>query len=131
MKKICLVLCFCCFITIWNAKSLVSYAKEGQVFTYTVNQQALLKFLNSSSIEYNNAMKQGVTLAEFASEKGIDEAKLIHYFAIEQKKQLDIVLKNGEIDAQMYQDVLPDIHHGIYRTIHYNPNSKANGSVKK
>ncbi|WP_176548959.1 hypothetical protein [Bacillus pseudomycoides] len=124
MKKICWILCFCCFMTFWNAKTPVSYAKEGQVFTYTVNQQGLLKFLNSSSNEYNNAMKQGITLAEFASKKGIDEAKLIHYFAIEEKKQLDIALNKGEIDPQMYQDLLPDIHHSIYRTIHYNPNSK-------
>ncbi|PEJ94863.1 hypothetical protein COI51_30290 [Bacillus toyonensis] len=131
MKKICWILCFCCFITFWNAKSPVSYAKEGQVFTYTVDQQALLKFLNSGSIEYKNAMKQGVTLAEFASKKGIVEAELIHYFAIEQKKQLDIALKKVEIDLQMYQDLLPDIHHGIYKTIHYNPNSKVSGSVKK
>ncbi|PED68904.1 hypothetical protein CN680_01665 [Bacillus pseudomycoides] len=111
-------------MTFWNATTPVSYAKEGQVFTYTVNQQGLLNFLNSSSNEYNNAMKQGITLDEFASKKGIDEAKLIHYFAIEQKKQLDIALNKGEIDSQMYQDLLPDIHHSIYRTIHYNPNSK-------
>ncbi|MED1287519.1 hypothetical protein [Bacillus mycoides] len=123
MKKIFWILCFFCFITFWNAESPVSYAKEGQVFTYTVNQQGLLKFLNSSSNEYNNEMKKGITLAEFASKKGIGEANLIHFFAIEQKKQLDIALNKGEIDQQMYKDLLPDIHHGIYRTIHYNPNS--------
>lgn len=52
---------------------------------YIVNQKELLKFLNSSLNEYTNAMKKGVTLAEFASKKGINEAKLIHYFAKEQK----------------------------------------------
>ena len=121
MKKIVWLLSFCFLITYCNIKSPVIYAEEGQVFTFIVDQPALLHFLNATSQEYTNAMQKGVTLAEFASKKGISESKLIHYFAIQQQKQMDLALKNGQIDEEMYKGLLSDMNHGISKTINYNP----------
>ncbi|WP_336483710.1 hypothetical protein [Bacillus sp. FJAT-53711] len=121
MKKTAWLLCFCFLITCWNLKSPVAFAKEGQVFTFVVDQPALLHFLKATSQEYTNAMKKGVTLAEFASRKGISESKLIHYFAIRRQKQMDLALKKGQIDQGMYEGLLIDMNHGISKAINYNP----------
>lgn len=121
MKKTVWLLCFCFFVACLTFKSPVTYAKEGQVFTFVVDQPALLHFLKTTSQEYTNAMKKGVTLAEFASRKGISESKLIHYFVIQQQKQMDLALKKGQIDQEMYKGLQIDMNNGISKTINYNP----------
>ncbi|MEK4711046.1 hypothetical protein [Bacillus sp. FSL R10-2780] len=66
-------------------------------------------------------MKKGVTLATFASRRGISESKLIHYFAIQQQKQMDLALKKGQIDQEMYESLLIDMNHGMSKAINHNP----------
>lgn len=112
---------FLFFIACLTFKSPVTYAKEGQEFTFIVDQPALLHFLKVTSQEYTNAMKKGVTLATFASRRGISESKLIHYFAIQQQKQMDLALKKGQIDQEMYESLLIDMNHGISKAINHNP----------
>ncbi|WJE53658.1 hypothetical protein QRE66_05140 [Bacillus cereus] len=57
----------------------------------------------------------------FAATEGISESKLIHYFAIQQQKQMDLALKKWQIAQEMYKGLLIDMNHGISKTINYNP----------
>jgi len=109
-----------------------SWAAEEPRFQYRYNYSELREFLHINSKEFKKEWKSGVTIAQMAEKRDINEQELLLFLADKQFSQLDLALEKGEIDKDFYHNYsMTLMRDNILSFIHANDHKSTAKKVDK